>query len=279
MLRSHARLGRRAVRGACALVVVVAAAPAAALAASQTATSGIVSASFSYQGSVGPTISNETLTIERSGQPFYSEPVTASLCSVSLPCDPASNHAVHVLNLEGNIEPDVVLDLFSGGADCCTIEQVFSYDPGTMTYVKTERDLGQAGVKLEDLSHNGRFEFLTADSSFLCTFTDCADSGAPIEILAFANGRFTRTTTTYRQLIVADAARWLKLFRHHLSNGLGLIAPWAADEDLLGHSAQVRSYLAAQRKANHLKGPQFSPGGQKFINALDKLLRKDGYVH
>jgi hypothetical protein len=267
------------VRIACALVVVLAAAPAVAMAGTQTATSGIVSATFSYQGSVGPTISNEMLTIERSGQSFYSAPVTSSLCSGSLPCDPASSHSVDVLNLEGNGEPDVVLDLFSGGADCCTVEQVFSYDAGTMTYVKSERDLGQAGAKLEDLSHNGRYEFLTADSSFVCAFTDCADSGAPIEILAFANQRFTKVTTGYRQLIVKDAAGWLKLYQHHLSNGLGLIAPWAADEDLLGHSAQVKSYLAAQLKAGHLKGPQFSPGGRKFITALNKLLRKEGYVH
>jgi hypothetical protein len=259
--------------------MILAAAPAAALATAQTATSGIVSATFSYQGSVGPTISNEMLTIERSGQPVYSAAVTSSLCSASLPCDPASNESVHVLNLEGNGEPDVVLDLFSGGADCCTVEQVFSYDPGTMTYVKTERNVGQAGAKLEDLSHNGRFEFLTADSSFVCTFTDCADSGAPIEILAFADRRFGSVTTSYRSLIVKDAARWLKLYQHHLSNGLGLIAPWAADEDLLGHSAQVRSYLARQLTAHHLKGQPFSPGGQKFIKALDRLLRKDGYVH
>lgn len=275
MLGSHAR---RAVTVACVLVGMLAAAPGAAQAATQTATSGIVSATFSYQGSVGPTISNEMLTIERSGQTVYSAAVTTSLCSAALPCDPASNRSVHVLNLEGNRAPDVVLDLFSGGADCCTIEQVFSYDPGTMTYAKTERNLGQAGAQLEDLSHNGRFEFLTADSTFACAFTACAASGAPIEILAFANRRFTKVTTRYRKLIIKDAARWLKLYQHHLTDGLGLIAPWAADEDLLGHSAHVTSYLAQQLKANHLKAEPFLPGGQRFIKALNKLLRKDGYV-
>jgi hypothetical protein len=276
MLGSHPR---RAVALACAFVIVLLAAPAAALAATQTAASGIVSATFSYQGSIGPTISNETLTIERSGQTFYSAPVTSRFCTGSIPCDPGSAQSVHVVDLEAGGEPDVVLDLFSGGANCCTVEQVFSFDPGTMTYVKTERNFGQTGDKLEDLSHNGLDEFLTSDSSFICEFTVCAASAAPLEILAFGDGRFTNVTTDYRSLIVRDAERWLALFKRNLSSGTGLIAAWAADEDLLGRSAHVKSYLAQQLKANHLKAPLFSPRGRKFITALDKFLRKHGYLH
>jgi len=277
MLASHAR--RVVVALAFALVLVLTAAPAAALAATQTASSGNVSATFSYEGSVGPQISNEMLTIERSGQLLYSAPITSALCPGTIPCDPQSSHSVHVVDLEPGGEPSVVLDLFSGGADCCTVEQVFSFDPGTMTYVKTERNFGQTGDKLEDLSHNGLDEFLASDSSFVCEFTDCAASGAPIEILSFATGKFTDVTTHYRSLIVRDAARWLALFKHSLRNGNGLIAPWAADEDLLGHSARVRSYLAEQLKEHHLKAPTFSPSGRKFITALDKFLREHGYVH
>ena len=37
------------------------------------------------------------------------------------------------------------------------------------------------------------------------------------------------------------AAMWMRLFNHHLSNGVGLIAAWAADEDLLGRSALVNT--------------------------------------
>jgi hypothetical protein len=274
-----------------ALVIGLATAPAAALAApaapapgavpdmTQTASSGSVSATLSYQGSVGPQVSNETLTIERSGQTVYSAPVTSSSCAGGIPCDPASSHSVHVVDVEPGGEPSVVLDLFSGGASCCSVEQVFSFDPGTMTYVKAERDFGQTGAKLEDLSDNGLDEFLSSDSSFICEFTDCAGSGAPIEIVSFATGKFTDVTTHYRSLIVKDAARWRKLYQHNLSNGLGLIAPWAADEDLLGRSAQVKSYLAKQLSEHHLKGPTFSPSGQKFVKALDKFLRKHGYLH
>ncbi|HEY5317928.1 MAG TPA: hypothetical protein VIJ20_08100 [Solirubrobacteraceae bacterium] len=255
------------------------AAPAAALAATQSASAGIVTATFSYQGSIGPTISDEMLTIERSGQVLYSAPVTSTGCTSSTPCDPGSHQAVHVLGLEPGSEPDIVLDLFTGGANCCTVEQVFSYDPGTMTYVKSERDFSMAQAKLEPIGAGGRYEFVSSDASFQCAFTDCADSGAPLQIVSFADRRFTKVTSAYPKLIARDAAKWLTLYKHHLSDGLGLIAPWAADEDLLGRSAQVKSYLAAQVKAHHLKGQPLFPGGEKFIKALNRLLRKDGYVH
>ncbi len=276
MLGSHPR---RAVVLVCALVIVLAAAPAAALAATQTASAAIVSATFSYQGSVGPEISDEMLMIERSGQTLYSAPVTSKFCTGKIPCDPGSGQSVHVVDLEAGGEPDVVLDLFSGGASCCTVEQVFSFDPGTMTYVKAERNFGQTGDKLEDLSDNGLDEFVSADSSFICEFTSCAASAAPIEILAFSDERFTKVTTEYRSLIVSDAGRWLALFKRNLRSGTGLIAAWAADEDLLGHSARVKSYLAQQLKENHLKAPPFSPSGKKFIPALNKFLRQHGYLH
>ena len=91
----------------------------------------------------------------------------------------------------------MVLDLYSGGAHCCTVVQIFSFEPGTMTYVQTERVFGDPDARIVDLSHDGRFEFLTADDSFAYRFTDYAASGLPIEILTFAGGHFTDVTRAY----------------------------------------------------------------------------------
>ena len=70
---------------------------------------------------------------------FYDEPVTSKFCGTL--CAPYTGITGNVsgarLDLEHTGQPDVVLDLYSGGAHCCTIEQIFSFDPGTMTYVKT----------------------------------------------------------------------------------------------------------------------------------------------
>jgi len=262
---------------------MLAAAPAAALGntttTTETATSGTVSAAFSFQGSF-PDYRHQTLQITRSGQVVYSQPVTARLCGEE--CDPASvvprHLAIHVVDLEHNGQPDVVLDLFSGGAHCCTIEQVFSFDRDTGSYLRTQRDFGDPGAQLVDLRHNRRFEFLTADDSFAYRFTDFADSGLPIEIFTFADRRFTNVTRRYPKLIAKDAAAYLSDFKHDLVDGDGLIAAWAADEDNLGHTALVASTLATELKAGDLRSPNYA-SGQKFIAALNRFLRHEGYVH
>ncbi|MBV8432137.1 MAG: hypothetical protein JO244_13300, partial [Solirubrobacterales bacterium] len=226
-------------------------------ATTQTAQSGPVSASFTFTGHY-PSYSGERLQISQSGTVLYDQPVVSSLCaSQCAPGAPSPQQpSVHVLDLEHTGQPDVLLDLFSGGAHCCSIEQVFSFDPGTMTYVKTERDFGDPGEEIVDLGHNGRYEFLTADDSFAYEFTDFAASGLPIQILTFANRRFTDVTRSYPRLVAKDAARWRRVFRSlghdHYADSVGVAAAWAADEALLGHVRLVNRFLASQARAGHL---------------------------
>jgi hypothetical protein len=257
----------------------------AALATSQTATAGGVTATFSFTGTY-PSYKHERLRIAQGGSVVYDQPVVASLCGGG--CAPGSASApppsVHVLDLEHTGRPDVVLDLFSGGAHCCTIEQIFSVRPGTTTYVKTGRNFGDPGAQIVDLRHNGRYEFLTADDSFAYRFTDYAASGLPIQVLTFGGRRFHDVTRQYPRMIAKDAAGWLRTFksmaRQHYPDSVGVIAAWAADEDRLGHQQLVSRYLAEQLKAGHLNSalaPE-EPGGAKFVANLQRFLRRRGYL-
>jgi hypothetical protein len=254
----------------------------AALATTQTAHGGNVSATFTFQGKV-PKFHGLHLTISRGGATVYDQPVVAKFCGKLCWPGPVvgGRSAVRVVDLEGTGEPDVVLDLYSGGAHCCTVVQIFSFDLGTATYVKTERVFGDPDAKIVDLGHNGHFEFLTADDSFAYAFTDFAASGLPIEILTFANGHFTDVTRSYPKLIAKDAALWLRAYkaqaRQHYPDSVGVIAAWAADEDRLGHSKLVKRYLHQQAAAGHLNAP-FAAGGTRFVAKLQKFLRRRGYV-
>jgi hypothetical protein len=255
----------------------------AALATTQTASGGDVSAMFTFQGKV-PHFHNLRLTIARGGSVIYDQPVVSKFCARLCwpgPAVAAARPAVQVVDLEGTGEPDVVLDLYSGGAHCCTVVQIFSFDTTANTYVNTERVFGDPDAKVVDLRHDGRFEFLTADDSFAYRFTDFAASGLPIEILTFANRHFTDVTRNYPALVAKDAAFWLKAFkrqaRQHYPDSLGVIAAWAADEDLLGHVKRVDRYLRQQAKAGHLNAP-FAGGGSKFIARLQKFLHRRGYL-
>jgi hypothetical protein len=276
------RQTRRALLAACAFLGLLACAPAAALAGTQSARSGAVSAKLSYQG---PFVfaSTEVLTIARDGHTVYDRTVTSPACSegpeFDPDCSPTSRHSVHVVNLAPGGGRDVVVDLTAFGlCGACALEQVFSYDPTKRTYVKTEHIFDALLARLADLGHNGRYEFVSSDGSFVCKFTVCPNCGTPLEILAFGDRGFTKVTTRYPTLIANDAAKWLEFYRRHLRNGLGWIAAWAADEDSLGNAARVNAYLAGQLEANDLKGVPGYPGGHAFITALNAFLRRHGYL-
>lgn len=275
---------KRAVLIALAAAALLLTAAAVALATTQTAQSGNVTATFTFTGKY-PKYTGMQLSIAQGGMVYYDEPVGSKLCGTY--CAPASpsgaESSVHVLDLEHDGQPDVLLDLYSGGAHCCWIEQVFSFDPGTMTYAETQHDFGDPGEQIVDLGHNGRYEFLTADDAFAYEFTDFAASGLPIQILTFSDRRFFNVTRQYPRLVARDATRWMKAFKsmakQHYSDSVGVVAAWAADEELLGHVKLVNTFLADQLKAGHLNSalsPE-EPGGARFVAMLRKFLRTHGY--
>jgi hypothetical protein len=264
--------------------VLVLGAPAAASAATQTASAGGVTATFSFTGRY-PNYSHERLQIQRSGNVVYNEPVASEACGTY--CAPGAMgsraSSVHVLDLEHNGSPDVVLALYSGGAHCCSIKQVFSYAPSSGGYVKTERNFGDPGDRIRVI--NGREVFFTADDRFASAFTDYAASGLPLQILSFANGQFHDVTRTFPTQIAADAGMWMKAFNNlagqRYSDSVGIAAAWAADEELLANGAGVHGFLQRQAHEGHLNSVvnPTADSGERFVRALDDQLRHDGYVH
>ncbi len=261
-------------------IVMLFAFPGAALAATQTAHLGDVSATFTFQGRF-PNYRNLHLKITTAGEVLYNAAVTSRQCPNR--CAPATTgphqSSVRALDLDSNGQPDVVLALYTGGAHCCFVDQVYSLDRGTMAYVKTEHYFGNAGAVINDLGHNGRLQFVSTNDAFYYEFASFAYSGAPIQIWSFANDHFADVSRGYPKLVKSDAARWWRLFTRHYQAGEGFIAAWAADEALLGHSEQVKITLAKQLRLGHLHsdlGPPL-PSGKRFVAALLKFLHKLGY--
>jgi hypothetical protein len=256
------------------LALVAASVPLAAVAAA--ASTGGVTASLS-----GHTPGKLRLQISRSGQVFYNQPVRAPDCgSLCIATEVAPGKSqLRVLDLESDNQLDVVLGLYSGGAHCCFVDQVFTLDPGTMTYVKVSHGFLDSDPLLKRV--NGRFRFVGSDARIAESgLTDFADSGAPIQIWKFAGRRFQDVTRQYPKLVGPDAAKWLKLFNHHVSNGVGLITAWAADEDLLGHSQLVASSLKAYAAKGALRIPDGLPqmSEQRIASKIQSLLHRLGYT-
>lgn len=252
--------------------------PGSALAVTQTSALGQVSASLSYsaRGNSGfPVYSQGHLTIIRAGKTAYSQAIHD--CR---DCQPgafrAGESSVKVVEIDGGGEPNVVLSLFSGGANCCFIAQVFTWAPAARAYVETRHDFLNPGFTLKRLTPGGRLRFVSADASFIGALTSDAASGTPLQIWSFGALRFTDVTRRYPALIRRDAGFWLRVFKRSIKvGGTGALAAWAADEEMLGHDRLVQRTLQEALRAGHLTGGFVN--GRAYITALNQLLRRYGY--
>lgn len=244
----------------------------------KSATLGKVAATVSYTTDSDGDVTSEQLKITRDGVTAYNSSVTSPDCGGL--CE--NFEGVKVVRLQQPGEPDVILDQYTGGAHCCTVAQVYSYRARTGTYKLVAHNFGDPGYTITKLA--GKDVFLTADDSFAYEFTDYAGSAMPVQILSFTGARFVNVTRSHPALIRADAAVWMKQFRQfaHLgySDSVGVAAAWAADEELLGNSALVRSFLDRQARLGHLNSaePELGPSGTRFVKLLYRVLRRDGYM-
>jgi hypothetical protein len=174
--------------------------------------------------------------------------------------------------------PDVVLNLYSGGAHCCSITQVYRYDAASGSFVRAQRDFGDPGSRLETLG--GRRVFLSADDRFAYTFSAFAFSGMPVQLWSFSGGRFVDVTRRYPALTARDATRQYAAWEANRTQGtgLGFLAAWAADEDLLGHSALVHATLASAQARGELRSLAGWKSGAAFLAQLQRFLSAAGYL-
>lgn len=302
--KAHVPLARLALCAALVLAVLAALVPRAAQAAThiQRARSGALSASYSYSGRF-PNYRSGTLTIRDGRRIVYRHPVRMKTCGRF--CVPGSTVAgtssLRFVRLAAGAPVTLVLELYSGGAHCCTLVQLTAArasggsgsggggggggKAGSGSWgVLADHNFGDPGYKLVDLRHNGAYEFLTADDRFAYAFTSFAASGMPLEILAFADGRFSNVTRRYPQLIASDARVWMSAFVHqrhsNFSDTTGVVAAWAADELELGHSARVHAFLTREARAKHLNSSlgHDVPQGEAYVHALLRFLERTGYA-
>ncbi len=254
-------------------------------ATTQSVSSHGITVTYTYHGS--PPLSRDSrLQISDNGTVVYDHAVTSKWCGSQ--CSPniiaRARKVVHIVRLSGTGGPSVVLDLYTGGAHCCFVEQVYSLGANSMPVTKAEYNFGNPGVRLTKLNSSSSYSYLSADNDFAYEFTDYAASGMPIEIFNFSDGAFHNVTKSYPALIRKDAAQWMSAFQSqassHYQDSVGVVAAWAADEDMLGHSAGVARFLGAQARAGHLNSAlnPITPSDHKYVLALQKFLHKHGYL-
>jgi hypothetical protein len=282
------------VRPAAALAVAlgaVLAASAAAVAATSAATapkphkervrSGDVEAVFSYTYDRAKfRFGKQHLTIKRLGETRFSKRLRRPPRG-GFNAQPARyfehRPSVSISDLDGDGEPEVILDLYWGGAHCCWYTQIYRYVDGQAGYRTNVHVWGNFGYVLADLEHDGRQELVTRDDRFSYAFSSFADSRWPVRILRYRLGGMTVVTRAYPSEIRRDStALWHEaLSRKKARSNQGMIAAWAADQCMLGRCKQAFRTIDRFSRSGRIHGERTRVA---FEKRLRRFLNRTGYL-
>jgi hypothetical protein len=262
--------------------LLLAAAPA--LAKSETRSSGDVTARLTYSGKTGP-YTNGKLTITQSGFTLFNGPVAKPHgCPGCGLLAPFNRRILRVSDLDGDAEPEVLLDFFSGGAHCCSYLVVYRFIESANRYDPISIAFGNAGYRLRDLNEDKSPELITGDDRFAYLFTSYADSAFPITIYKLGETRFSDVTRKFRKVVRVDARRKLRLYHAALKGKRdvrGILAAYQADQYLAGRAKQGWRVLRRAARRGQLKSPygdKSGPTGKRYLRKLRGYLRRFGYA-
>jgi hypothetical protein len=261
--------------------VLVATAAAAPKPHTERARSGAVEAVFSYSFDAAKfRFTKQRLTIRRSGEVRFAARLRRPPDG-GLNAQPAGyfshRRSVSISDLDGDGEPEVLLDLYWGGAHCCWYTQIYRYVTETARYRPLVHVWGNFSYVLADLDHNGRQELVTRDNRFSYVFASFADSRWPVHIISYRQGRTRVETTAYPGEIRRDAtALWHEAMgRRRGRSNQGIIAAWAADQCMLGRSAAAFRTIDRLSRSGRVHGEL---SRVRFEQRLRRFLRRTGYL-
>jgi hypothetical protein len=263
---------------ATAAVLAVAAAPAAAR--TQTASSGPVTATFRFHRVDDLRYRGLRLTVQRDGTTVFDAPARTVGCAAPF-CAPGGGlqgPSLRVVDLDADGPPDVLLDLFTGGAHCCVESELVALTADGRVR-RFERDWGDGGYRLADLDGDGLDEFVSADDRFAYAFTAYAFSALPLQVLSFRADRFADVTAAYPARVRADARRWRRAYRRTRADAYpqGVLSAWAADRYRLGDRAGALAFVRRQARHGKLRAALGERRAARFPARLDRLLHRWGY--
>ncbi len=247
-----------------------------------TARSGAVSADLSYRES-NYAYHEVSIVIRRDGRVALHAPLSRFACRGC----PASGfgaippHPLMVRDLDGDGEPEILVDVYTGGAHCCFYTAILRYLDGT--YRGKTVFWGDPGYSLERLRGPG-VELVSADDHFAYAFTSYAASALPIQIWRYERGKLVDVTSEFPALVRRDAAMWWRSYlaaRRHKEDVRGLLAAWLADEIRLGRGEAGWREVRAAFARGEVSPPQADPlwpAGRTYLDALHRFLIERGYA-
>jgi hypothetical protein len=251
------------------------------------AAAGDVQAELSYEKTRDFEYRDVRLKVVRGGATLLDAPVPGPCrgCPANPTAPGGGASSIIVRDLDGDTEPEVIVDQYTGGAHCCTYSQIYRYRSAKNDYARTKRGWRDAGYTLGDPNRDGVPEFRSGDVRFVSRFTAYAFSPLPIQLWRYRNGTFTDVTRDFPRFIRRDARIEKRLYLRHRGRRdddvRGILAAYLADKYLLGEG---RSGWRVLRRALHrgeLNGfGSFDPErkGRAYLRDLRRVLKRTGYI-
>ena len=134
------------------------AAPASAEPVSEKVSSGVVTAEFTYERD-GEDYSDFHLKVVRDGLELVDRAVGPGCpkepCGVVPSGIAAKQDSVSLRDLDADREPEVIVDLFTGGAHCCAFSTIYTFEEGTGKYARIRHNWRDAGYRIQDVGRDG----------------------------------------------------------------------------------------------------------------------------
>jgi hypothetical protein len=262
------------------LLLALTAAPAAAEKVTQVADAGSLHAelTFDQEGTDPPVYSNMVLRITDGGVLVRTDHVPDGFAPGN-----QAGQSVAAADFDRDGAPEVLLDIFSGGAHCCAESRIYD---GARRFVREWRDAGRTVVE-----RGGFTWFMSSDAFFAYAYGAYAFSRLPLQIVRYVDGGFRDVTravawrtelTADRDQLVREYVKVRKRYRGTSSQQVlrATLAAAAADDCNLGNCKRglVRIAIAAQRGEIVRYGRRGTSAGAAFLRDVKKHLRTGGYL-
>lgn len=114
-----------------------------------TGQSGNVRAEISYEKAQDYQYKNLRLKIIRAGKTVFDRKPLAQDNDYDRPLGAiAKENQLPIVDLDGDKEPEVIADFFTGGAHCCTYSLIYRFDKSRQQYTKINHAWGMAVMDL-----------------------------------------------------------------------------------------------------------------------------------
>lgn len=183
-------------------------------------------------------------------------------------------------DLTGDGVDDVIVDIFTGGAHCCSVSTIVRSTPKSWGRPLVH-DWRDNGYQLKDAGGSSTPELIADDSRFTGAYTAYAGSAEPIRIFSLEGGLLKVVTTQFpdwiRQDVTQQETQWQESGKLDdpqavADAGRAAAAAWIADLVLLGDYDAAKAVFAASQARGDLKG------NEGFGGQLGHDLKAWGYL-